>query len=160
VVQAFHDITVEVSSSSLVMSPMMAGNETVDFELCVWQDVRYESSLDPIDVFLEESVFCRTIFSLLTGLSVLSGDICVIRDDLENKLSVEGVLDVLKNTDLTPDVFFQCITPDDGLSQVEAKVSGRTNIASLRAMEPEIIDRLSLDIVTPVCTIHTNVSTV
>lgn len=158
--QTLHDIVVEVSSSSLVLSPALAGNEIVDFELCVWQDVRHESGQDPIAVFLEESVFCRSTFSLLSGLSVLSGDICVIRDELENKLSVEDVLEVLKYTDLTPEVVFQCITPDDGLSQVEAKVSGRTDIASLRAIDPEIIDRLSLDIVTPVCTIHTNANLV
>ena len=156
--QTFHDIIVEVSSSSLVLSPVLAGNEIVDFELCVWQDIRHESGQDPIIVFLEESVFCRYTSSLLSGLSVLSGDICSIRDELENKLSVEDVLEVLKHTDLTPEVVFQCITPDDGLSQVEAKVSGRTDVASLRAIAPEIIDRLSLDIMTPVCTIHTNAS--
>lgn len=153
--QTLHSIHTDVLSSSLIFSSALEGNESVNFSLCVWQDIYHESDQDPIELFLEKSSFCISVSELIT-LKAVKGDICILKDLLGNKCSADRVCEVIKENDLTPEIGFYCVNPAAGLSRVESRVSGETDVESLRVINKDLLDMLDLTVTTPIGIIHTS----
>lgn len=150
-----HEIQTDLSSSEVVFSSGLTGEETVEFEMRILHDVHHDATVSPVMQFLKTSTFCRHLSKIYESGANVLGDAAILKERLSEKYDFDSIANYLLDPDDDPPVTYYCITPVPGISQVEAKITGKTDVKNLRLVDKETINDLFLDIDTPVCVIQT-----
>lgn len=149
--RATNALYVDDSPSSIINGRLFSGEEQIVFDLEVQKDIyTVPGSLsDPLEDYFKNSSFADSLQKIICNNRVfLTGSIAKLKSEM---IVWGGLQDVRKNlldndySDIMTIVSYEAVP---GIHSVTVKVSGESDISSMRNIDESVLDELDIEIVT------------